>query len=33
MPATRRCCSIAPDLSLAELDDVVHIARSRRVDA
>jgi dihydroorotate dehydrogenase len=23
---------IAPDLSLAELDDVVHIARSRRVD-
>ncbi len=23
---------IAPDLTLAELDDVVHIARSRRVD-
>ncbi|KAH2815479.1 hypothetical protein KXV85_004473, partial [Aspergillus fumigatus] len=23
---------VAPDLSLAELDDVVHIARSRRVD-
>src|SRR5207247_11045426 len=23
---------IAPDLSLSELDDVVHIARSRRVD-
>src|SRR5690606_14957293 len=23
---------IAPDLSLGELDDVVHIARSRRVD-
>jgi len=23
---------IAPDLSLAELDDVVHVARSRRVD-
>src|SRR6201999_4352775 len=23
---------IAPDLSLTELDDVVHIARSRRVD-
>ena len=32
-PATRRCCSRSrPICSLAELDDVVHIARSRRVD-
>ena len=32
-PAIRRSClKIAPDLSLAELDDVVHIARSRRAD-
>ena len=33
MPGRRRCCSkIAPDLSLGDLDDVVGIARSRRVD-
>ena len=32
-PATRRCCSRSrPICSLAELDDVVQIARSRRVD-
>jgi len=32
-PATRRCLlKIAPDLAYPELDDVVHIARSRKVD-